>query len=229
MGIVALKVKPRPKVGKSNARKTRNQGHVPAVLYGEGDEVQALSVDSKEFQGVIHTTAGENVILDLEVEGGRAGECKAIIKDIQYHPVRREVIHVDFQHISMTREITIHVPVEIVGEAVGVKTKGGILEIIQRDVEVQCLPADIPNTVRLDVSELDVGDSLQVKDLRVENARIVSDPESTVVTIVAPTVIEEAKPAVAVAEGEEEAAPGEEAGEKEAEAKPGTAEGKAEK
>jgi large subunit ribosomal protein L25 len=112
-----------------------------------------------------------------------------------------------------------------------VKTRGGILEVIHRDIEVECLPANIPDAIAVDVTELDVGDSLQVKDLQVENARIISDPEATVVTIVAPTVIEEAKPAAAEeaeeAEGEEK--PAEEGEEKEGEKKPADTEGKAEK
>ena len=230
MGTVALKVRLREKIGKSHARKSRREGFVPAVLYGEGEEARSVEVDSKEFYPVIHTTAGENVILDLKVEGGDGGECKAIIKEIQYHPVRRDILHVDFQHISMTKELVIRVPVEVKGEAVGVKTRGGILEVIHRDIEVECLPGNIPDAISVDVSELDVGDSLQVKNLHVENARIVTDPEATVVTIVAPTVIEEAKPAAeAVAEGEEEEKPAEEGEEKAAERKPADTEGKAEK
>jgi large subunit ribosomal protein L25 len=228
MATVALNVKPREGIGKSGARKTRNAGLVPAVLYGEGDKVRPLAVDAKAFGLVIHTAAGGNVILDLKVEGADEGECKAIIKEIQYHPVRRDILHVDFQHISMTKEITVRVPIEVKGEAVGVKTSGGILEIISREVEVECLPANIPDRIAVDVTALDVGDSLQIKDLTVENARIVSDPDTTVVTIVAPTVIEEAKPAVAVAEGEEAGAPAEE-GEEKKEEKPGAGESKAEK
>ena len=129
----------------------------------------------------------------------------------------------------MTKELVIRVPVEVKGEAVGVKTRGGILEVIHRDIEVECLPGNIPDAISVDVSELDVGDSFQVKNLHVENARIVTDPEATVVTIVAPTVIEEAKPAEAVAEGEEEEKPAEEGEEKGAEKKPADTEGKAEK
>lgn len=228
MAIVELKVKPREQVGKSGVRKIRQAGFVPAVLYGEGDAVQAVAVDSKEFGTVIHTTAGENVILDLKVEGSGTESCKAIIKEIQYHPVRRDILHVDFQHISMTKKITIRVPVEVTGEAVGVKSRGGILEITNREVEVECLPADIPDRITVDVTALDVGDSLQVKDLQVENALIVSDPETSVITIVAPTVIEEPKPAAEVAEGEEEEKPAEEAGEEKEEKGPGESEEKAE-
>jgi large subunit ribosomal protein L25 len=230
MATVELKVKAREKVGTGGARKIRREGSFPAVLYGEGEGVQTLSVDSKAFYPVIHTAAGENVVLNLRIEGHNGGECLAIIKDIQYHPVRRDILHVDFQHISMTKEIVVRVPVEIRGEAFGVKTRGGILEVIHREIEVECLPGDIPDGIALDVTELDVGDSLQVKDLRVEKATIISDPDETVVTIVAPSVIEEAKPAAAeeVEEGEEEK-PAEGAGEAEAEKKPGDAEGEAEK
>ena len=124
----------------------------------------------------------------------------------------------------------VRVPVEIKGEAVGVKTRGGILEVIHREIEVECLPANIPDVIDVDVAELDVGDSLQVRDLSVVNATIVSDPDETVVTIVAPSVIEEAKPAAAEAaeEGEEEK-PAEEAEEPATEKKPADTEGKAEK
>lgn len=230
MATVELKVEARDKVGTGGAKKIRSEGFFPAVLYGEGEEVRTLSVDSKEFYSVIHTTARENVVLSLKIEGNDGGECIAIIKEIQYHPVRRDILHVDFQHISMSKEIVIRVPVEIKGEAVGVKTRGGILEVIHREIEVECLPGDIPDAIAVDVTELDVGDSLQVKDLRVEKAKILSEPDETVVTIVAPSVIEEAKPAAAeeVEEGEEEK-PAEEAGEAEAGKKPGEPEAKAEK
>ncbi|MFH1313385.1 MAG: 50S ribosomal protein L25 [Candidatus Eisenbacteria bacterium] len=203
MATVELKAKTRETSGKGSARKARAAGLVPAVIYGEGEKPQALVIGSKDFNSVIHTTARDNVILDLKVEGAKQGEYKAIIREIQIHPVRREVLHVDFQHISMTKEITVNVPIKIVGESVGVKTNDGILELILREVEVECLPADIPDGIEMDVTELDIGNSLQVKDLHVENARIVSDMDSTVVTIGAPAVVEEPK-AAAVVEGEEE-------------------------
>jgi len=230
MATVELKVEARDRVGTGGARKIRGEGSFPAVLYGEGEKVRTISVDSKDFYSVIHTTAGENVVLNLKIEGNDGGECLAIIKEIQYHPVRRDILHVDFQHISMTKKIVIEVPVEIKGEAFGVKTRGGILEVIHREIEVECLPGDIPDAIGLDVTELDVGDSLQVKDLHVEKATIVSDPDETVVTIVAPSVIEEAKPAAAeeAEEGEEEK-PGEKAEGAEAEKKPEEPEAKAEK
>jgi large subunit ribosomal protein L25 len=215
MATVELKAKARTETGKGIARQTRREGSFPAILYGEGEEPQALSVDNKDFYPVIRTAAGENVILDLRIEGAKQDSCKAIIRDIQYHPVKRDILHVDFQHISMTKMITVNVPIEIVGESVGVKVDGGILEVILREVEVECLPVNIPDVIKVDVTELEIGNSIQVSDLSVEEATIVADPGATVITIGAPTVVEEVKPEVP--EGEEAAEEGAEEGAKAAE------------
>ncbi len=211
MATAELKARLRQEKGKGFAKRTRRDGNLPGILYGEGNAPVALEVSFKDFYHVTHTRAGSNVILDLEIEGLDRGECKAIIREVQYHPVRRNVLHVDFQEISMTKKVHVSIPVEIVGEAVGVKTKGGVLELLHREVEVQCLPADIPESIRIDVADLDIGDSLQVRDLTFEAGEIIDEPETTVVTIVAPTVIEE-KPKVE----EEVAVEGEEAKEGEA-------------
>jgi len=221
MATVELKATARTETGKGVARKTRREGSFPAVLYGEGKEPQPISVDYNDFYPVIRTAARENVILDLKIDGAKEGLCKAIIRDIQYHPVRRDILHADFQHISMTKEITVNVPIKIVGEAVGVKTEGGILEVILWEVEVECLPVNIPDGVEVIVDDLEIGNSVQVSDLTVENAKILTDPESTVITIGAPTVVEEVEPE-AEEEGEEEK-PAEEGAEEEKE-EPGKAE-----
>jgi large subunit ribosomal protein L25 len=216
MGTVKLNAKLREEAGKGPSRRDRSAGMVPAVLYGEEEAARHILLDYKEFYPVIHTAAGGNVIIDLAIEWAHSADCKAIIKEIQYHPVRRDILHVDFQHISMNKEITVLVPVEAVGTPEGVK-KGGILEMIHREVEVTCLPANIPDVIELDVSALEVGDSLQVGDLKVTDAEITDDPEATVVTILAPTKVEiptpaEAEEEEALAEGEaEEGAEGEEA------------------
>lgn len=214
--------------GKGAARRVRQTGNVPGVLYGEGHEPVALEVGQKEFYHVTHTRAGTNVILDLKVEGGRRAGCKAIIREIQYHPVRRDVLHIDFQEISMKKKVHVSIPIQVVGEPVGVKTKGGVMELLHREVEVRCLPADIPESLTIDVSELDVGDSMQVRDLTFEKGDIIDEPETTVVTIVAPTVVEEKPVAVEaeeVPEGEEAPVEGEpEARKKEAEPEASSAE-----
>jgi len=237
MATVELKAKARTETGKGVARQTRREGSFPAVLYGEGEEPQPLSVDNKDFYPVIRTAAGENVILNLKIEGAKKDSGKTIIRDIQYHPVSRDILHVDFQHISMTKMITVNVPIETVGESVGVKVDGGILDFVLREVEVECLPVNIPDAIKVDVAALEIGNSIQVSDLSVEDARIVADPEATVITIGAPTVVEEVTPEVA--EGEEavegaEVAEGDEAaevaeGKKEEPGKAGDAQKKAEK
>jgi large subunit ribosomal protein L25 len=195
MATAELKARLRQETGKGFAKRIRRDGNVPGILYGEGNASVKIEISFKDFYHVTHTRAGSNVILDLEIEGLDRGECKAIIREIQYHPVRRNVLHVDFQEISMTKKVHVSIPVEIVGEAVGVKTKGGVLELLHREVEVRCLPADIPESIRIDVADLDIGDSLQVEDLTFEAGEIIDEPETTVITIVAPTVIEE-KPKV---------------------------------
>ncbi|MGQ9602679.1 MAG: 50S ribosomal protein L25 [bacterium] len=222
MASVTLKARLREKSGKSETRRLRSVNMIPGVVYGHGEESEAIVIDLKHLYPVLHTAARENVIVDLEIEGSGNQASKAIIREIQYHPVTGKILHIDFQHISMTEEITIRVPVDVIGEPIGVKTKGGILERILREVEVECLPANIPEKIVVDVSDLDVGQSLQVKNLRVENARIVSDPESTVVTVVAPAV--EVKPEVEAVAPEEVPAgeepkeeEGEESGKKSAE------------
>jgi large subunit ribosomal protein L25 len=193
MATVELKAKVRGSVGKESAKRERTDGFVPAVLYGEGEQPLALAVNNKELHSVLHTRARGNVIIDLAIEGSGRGECKAIIREIQRHPVRRDILHVDFQHISMTKEIVVKVPIVVTGESVGVKSHGGILEHLLREIEVQCLPTSIPEQVSVDVSNLDIGDSLQVKHLAIEGIKLITDADASVITIVAPTVIEEVK------------------------------------
>jgi large subunit ribosomal protein L25 len=219
MATVELKAKMRDGIGKEGARRTRGGGFIPAVLYGEGERPLSIAVNSKEFYPVIRTKARGNVILDLAIEGADPGSFKAIIREIQYHPIRRDIIHVDFQHISMTKEIIVKVPIAVIGESVGVKSHGGIIEHLLREIEVQCLPTSIPDQVTVDVSDLDIGDSLQVKHLKIEGMKLVTDADASVITVVAPTV-EEVKVEVP-AEGAEavpvegaEGAPKEEGAEK---------------
>lgn len=205
MATAELKARLRKETGKGPGRRIRAAGNVPGVLYGEGNDPVVLEFSFKDFYHVTHTRAGSNVILDLKIDGSPRGECKAIVREIQYHPVRRDVLHVDFQEISMAKQVHVSIPVLVVGEPLGVRTKGGVLEVLQREVEVSCLPADIPENLPIDVNELDVGDSLQVRHLSFEMGEIIDEPDTTIVTIVAPTVIEEEPEAAEeeVAEGEE--------------------------
>ena len=202
MAVIALSGKRRESLGKGSARKARQSGEIPGVLYGHGEKPVALSVGARAFQVALHTHKGGNPIVNLAVGGN---EFTALIRDAQYDPVSRQVIHLDFQHISLTETIEVRVPLNFTGLAVGVKDGGGILEAILRDVEVRCLPTAIPAGIDVDVSALNIGDSIHVRDLSIPDVEILSDPDATLVTVVPPTVIEE-KPAEAVEGAEPTAA-----------------------
>jgi large subunit ribosomal protein L25 len=132
---------------------------------------------------------GSNPIVNLSMNGG---EYTALVRAVQYDPITHGIIHIDFQHISLTEMVEVEVAVHVEGVAVGVKDGGGILEQITRHVTVRCLPTDIPNSISVDVSALNIGDSIHISDLQVANITILSDPTTTVATIVPPTVVEEA-------------------------------------
>jgi large subunit ribosomal protein L25 len=205
MAIVILKSARREGVGKGVARRLRSAGTVPAVYYGRGEQPISLSVHVRELEGILHAAAGSNVIVDLQVEGGEVAERKAILREIQRHPVRGNILHVDLQHISLTEKITVEVEVHLTGMPVGVKDEGGILEHLLREVELECLPTDIPSHITVDVSHLNINESIHVSDLKVENAEVLTESDRTVATVVPPTVLEEPKPAeegAAVAEPE---------------------------
>ena len=147
MAIVVLKGARREQVGKGISRRLREAGSIPAVYYGRGEEPVALSLHAKELDTLLHGSAGSNVIVDLKVEGDAAADRKALLREIQRHPVRGNILHVDLQHISLSERITVEVPVVLVGVPTGVKDGGGILEHLLREVEVECLPTDIPGGV----------------------------------------------------------------------------------
>ena len=198
MAIVTLKSTRRDGVGKGVARRLREAGNVPAIYYGRGEEPVALTLQVKELETLIHGSAGSNVIVDLKVEGAAAADRKAILREIQRHPVRGNILHVDLQHISLSERITVEVPVVLVGVPTGVKDGGGILEHLLREVEVECLPTDIPEKLTVDVSNLNIGESVHVSDLVIGNVEVRTEAARTVATVVPPTVLEEVKPAETV-------------------------------
>jgi large subunit ribosomal protein L25 len=202
MAVIALSGKRREGLGKGSARKARQSGEIPAILYGHGEKPVAVSIGARAFQVALHTHKGGNPIVNLAVGGN---EFTALIRDAQYDPVSHQVIHLDFQHISLTEKIEVRVPLNFIGLAVGVKDGGGILEAILRDVEVRCLPTAIPAGIDVDVATLNIGDSIHVRDLSIPDVEILNDPDATLVTVVPPTVIEE-KAAEAVEGAEPSAA-----------------------
>src|SRR5258705_8005895 len=195
MAIVSLEAAPRADVGKGVARKLRAVGRIPGVYYGRGEESISLTVALKDLESVIESADGSNVIVDLKLSGTAAKDRKALIREIQRHPVAGLILHLDLQHISLTERIKVEVPIVLVGTPIGVKDGGGILEHLLREVEVECLPTDIPSKLEVDVSNLAIGDSLHVSDLKVERAEILTEADRAIAAVVPPTILEEVTPA----------------------------------
>jgi large subunit ribosomal protein L25 len=219
MAEIKLVAEPRTDSGKGVARKLRAAGRVPAVLYGAGVESTPLSVDSKELFHLLHTGAGSNVLVDLVVDGH---EHLAIPRDVQRDHIHGRFIHLDFLAVRRDEKIHIQVPVRVVGESVGVKA-GGVVEHHLWEVEVECLPTDVPEAIEVDITELEIGMGLRVSDLVAPSgSTILANPEDSVVAVQQPQMAVELEEEEA-AEGEEgeEAAEGEEGAEGEAPAEGG--------
>lgn len=189
--------------GKNVNRRLRNSGIIPAVLYGPGKESIAISVDPQIVQDILHSESGRNSIFTINLDG--SAQNNSMVKDYQLDPVQGELIHVDFIQIAMDRLLQLDVNIEIVGEAKGVKIGGGIMDFVTRSIEVECLPADIPESIKVDVSHLDINDYIRVNNIEVDpKVKVLSDPEVVVVTIIPP--VKEEEPEVeeeAAAEAEE--------------------------
>src|SRR5207248_5290627 len=164
--------------GKNGARRLRRFGRVPGIVYGAKKDSVALSVDPKAIARILHSETGHNTIFDLSVDGERT---KAMIVDWQYEPIKGSLMHIDLKRIAMDQKLRVNVPIELVGESAGVKQQGGILEQIAREVEVECLPGDIPNQIELNVSELVFGVVLRVSDLpKSDKIKVLTDPDQPV-------------------------------------------------
>lgn len=211
MELVRVEVRSRTETGKGAARKLRRSGFVPGVVYGMGKEPLPLTVDAETVHKL--SRAGHAVLVELSVDGTAPEEgVAAIVKSVDRHPVTWEPLAVDFQWVSLTETVDVPVPVVTVGEPRGVAEQGGILEQHMHEVTIRCLPTEIPEALELDVSELMIGDSLHVRDLKVpEGVEILEDEDETVVSIAAPRVVEEEEEAEAAEEVAEELAEGEEA------------------
>jgi large subunit ribosomal protein L25 len=193
--------------GKGAARRLRREGYVPAILYGEESESRMLAVDARSLDALFRSVGMGSHLVDLDVEGDSSGSNLALLKDVQQHPSRGDLLHVDLQLVSLKKKIHITVPVILTGEPFGVKTSGGVLELLSRELDIECLPGNIPDQIVVDVASLDVGQSLHVSDLSVVDITILNSGETPVATVARPTVVEEPK----AEEVEEEAAEGEEA------------------
>ena len=196
--IVQLKAEARSSQGKGAARAMRRGGMVPAVIYGRGREPSPLSVDGVELGRLLEKIVPASTIVELTVGDTTV---KTLIREVQRHPVRPGIVHVDFYEIRAGEKIRLEVPIHCVGIPDGVRNEGGTLDQVIRTVEIEVLPADIPERVELDVTALTIGKSLHVSDLNIPKAEILMDPSLTVATVVAPRIEEVAAPAAAAVEG----------------------------
>lgn len=178
MEQIALKASLREGTGKQAAVKVRKQGLVPGIVYHRGENSVAISLVEKDFLKILRSAEGENVLISLTIEGSKKSR-PVLIKEIQHHPLKRSVLHVDFNEISLSEKITIDVEVVAQGEPAGVKQEGGILEHVLREVKIQCLPADIPKHIDVDITNLKLNDSVHVRDLKLgEKIKVLTDPDA---------------------------------------------------
>ncbi|MFH0779159.1 MAG: 50S ribosomal protein L25 [Candidatus Eisenbacteria bacterium] len=219
MAIVSLQGRVREATGKGSSRRSRRVGFVPGIVYGEGEVSIPFEAKYDDFQTLIHTASGENVIVDLKFEGDTADR-KAIIREIQRNPLDGRVLHFDLQHISLTEKVTVKVPIVVAGTPTGVKDFGGILEYTLREIEIECLPTEIPAGIEIDVTHLKIGDSVRVGELTVEKGEILTEKDRAIVTVV-PPVAEEVAKEVEVPEEAEPELIGKEKEEEEGEGKEG--------
>lgn len=206
MEKILLKAVLREGHGKSSCKQIRKQGAIPAVVYKGGDKGLNVQVDSKELWKALHTDAGENAIITMDIGGGKKNTEKTVmIKEIQQNPVNDKFVHVDFQEISLSEKLKVKVPVAVKGEAPGVKEDGGVFNLVLWEIEVECLPTAIPEHIDVHVENMRINDSIHVKDLpKIEGVEIVEDPDQTVVSVTPPKAEEEVAPAEVAAEGAEE-------------------------
>ena len=192
-----------PREGKFNknaARRVRVAGLIPAVVYGAGLDAIAVTVDPKRIIKILHSESGHNTIFDLNIEGGAAS--KAMIVDWQNEPIKGKLLHIDMKRIAMDKMMRVSVPVQLVGVPVGVKTQGGILDHVLREVEIECLPSDIPSHIDVDVSNLEMNQAIHISDLpHSGKLKFLGEEDATVahVTVIKETVEDVAAAAAAAA------------------------------
>lgn len=195
---VVIKAEKREKLGKNASRVVRREGRVPAILYGPGLDNVALTLDKKDLFSILKSDAGENTLFVVSFNSGKKD---AMIKELQINPVSDELLHVDLIQIAMDKVVRIMVPIVLIGEAFGVKNEGGFVDFGAREIEIECLPKDIPEDIEVDISKLHLHQSVKVEDIiPPEETKIESDPDMIIVQIQPPSKEEE----VEVEEEEEE-------------------------
>ena len=181
---ITVNAEPREGRGKNEARRLRAAGSTPAILYGVTDTAVAVSVNPKEFGRILHSKTGQNTIFNIALKGGE--NTPVMIIDWQQDPIKDTLLHVDLKRIDLSKHITVKVPVHTTGEPKGVKIQGGLHELVTREIEIECLPDDIPESFTVDAAELMMGQSIRAKDVALgENVRLVSNPDAVISHVVA--------------------------------------------
>ncbi|MBN1464606.1 50S ribosomal protein L25 [candidate division KSB1 bacterium] len=185
MSDITLNVETRQGTGTQMAKKLRSQNKIPGIYYFHGSKSIPLSLERTELRSIWGHESG---LIEVIFDGKEHKKC--VIRDIQFDPIKGTPIHVDFLGIKMTEKLTVRTPITLVGTSIGVKNNGGILQQVVRELEIECLPADIPDHIEIDVTALEIGDSISVSDIVPENYTILADPTTALVTVSAPRIIE---------------------------------------
>lgn len=201
MKSVSLTAYPRELVKRTGVRKVRRAGRVPAVIYGRQAKPQNLEIQAKELADLLHKSASQNILLDVSIDGNAGARRLALLQEVQLHPLSGQLLHVDLHEVTETEKVTITVPVETVGEAAGVKTGGGVLEHVLFRLKVRALPKDLPEELEVDVTPLEIGQSIHIGDLKApEGVEILGDKKVVVISVAQPiTEAQEAAAEAAVA------------------------------
>ena len=190
----------RERFGKNEAGRIRREGRIPAVLYGEARKTESIAVDPKALLRILRSPSGANTLISLKLDGVADANARVLVKEYQYHPVDHDLLHADFYYIAMDKVLRVTVPVHLTGEAKGVKVDGGVVDFVHRDIIIECLPADIPGHITVDVSDLGLHDGIRVRDLDTGGKwKALSDADMLIVHVVPPKVEAEPDPADAAA------------------------------
>jgi large subunit ribosomal protein L25 len=204
MAIVSFSATPRDATGKGAARQLRGRGQVPAVIYGHDIKPQALSLNARDLDKLLSHIQAESTVIEVTVDGHTS---KTLIREIQRHPIKRQILHVDFQALVAGEKVTVSIPIVLIGIPEGVRLEGAVLDQTLRELEIEVDPSNIPDHVELDVTNMVIGDSFHVSDIKLpEGVEVQNDPETSVAVVAAPRAVIEEAPAAEAVEGAPEAA-----------------------
>jgi large subunit ribosomal protein L25 len=201
---LAIIAQPRTERGKGAARTARRAGRIPAVIYGHGREPASLTVSAVDFDHLLKNVTGGSTVIEVEIDGTKV---TTLIRELQRHPVRRSIVHIDFYEIRAGEVITVGVPIHLIGIPEGVRNSGGVLEQFHRELQIEVLPKNLPDVIDVDVTNLDLNDTIHVSDLTIANAKVLDVETTTICSVLPPRVEEEETPEedalIAEEEGEE--------------------------